>query len=70
MSSETNHSLVTDPFLERNEKIFHMPSDTSHIEKVSSPRRSFRLQQASAQGNGSHVKSLPWTELGPEANQN
>lgn len=27
MSSETNHSLLTDPFLERNEKIFHMPHD-------------------------------------------
>lgn len=30
----------------------------SHIEKVSSPQWSLGLQQASAQGNGSHVKSL------------
>jgi len=33
MSSETNHSLLTDPFLERNEKIFHMPCNITASKK-------------------------------------
>lgn len=36
MSSETNHSLLTDLLLERNEKIFHMPRDIATSKKFHS----------------------------------
>lgn len=34
MSTETNHSLLTDPFLERNEKNLSYALQRSHMEKL------------------------------------